>query len=205
MSGIIERVKTSALKFHEDLNAKLQEKGKYVDALRLKVISFRDYYVDGDQSMKESPFYMLPQQSEDFASFVSSIRATGGGDEPETALEALALAIKSEWAKPGGKRRQIIVVWTDASAHPLEKDADAKPSNYPADMPHNFDELTDMWEGQEYMDWAAKRLIVYAPDAYPWTDIANNWDNTLHFPSKAGEGLADVEYEEILDQIASSV
>lgn len=62
-----------------------------------------------------------------------------------------------------------------------------------------------MWDGQGFMNHSAKRLIVYAPDAYAWTDIANNWENTIHFPSKAGDGLADFDYQEILNQIANSV
>jgi hypothetical protein len=54
-------------------------------------------------------------------------------------------------------------MWTDASAHPLDKKADSKPANYPTDIPQNFDDLTDWWEGQSYMSSSAKRLIVYAP------------------------------------------
>ena len=72
-------------------------------------------------------------------------------------------------------------------------------------MPSNFDELTDMWEGQGYVNSSAKRLIIYTPDAYPWTDIATNWENSIHYPSKAGDGLADFDYQEILNQIAASV
>ncbi len=203
MGSIIERVKSSALKFYEDLSVKMAEKGKAIDALRLKVISFRDYFVDGEDAMHESEFFLLPQDKESFTSFVKTIRADGGGDEPENGLEALALAIKSKWANTGDKRRQIIVLWTDASAHHLEKGS--KPSGYPKNMPINLDELTDMWEGQGFVNHSAKRLIIYAPNAYAWTDISNNWENTLHFPSKGGEGLAEIEYKEILEQIVRSV
>ena len=203
MGSIIERVKSSALKFYEDVNAKMAEKDKAIDSLRLKVIAFRDYFVDGGAAMNESGFFLLPQDKEAFTSFVKTIRADGGGDEPENGLEALALAVKSDWATTGDRRRQIVVIWTDASAHPLEKDG--KPSGYPKNMPANLDELTDMWEGQGFVNHAAKRLIIYAPDAYAWTDIANNWENALHFPSKGGEGLAEIEYGEILDQIVRSV
>src|SRR5439155_926386 len=118
--------------------------------------------------------------------------------------EALALAIRSDWSKTGDKRRQIVVVWTDASAHPLEKGA-ANPPGYPADCPRNLDDLTDMWEGQSYVSRAGKRLILYAPDAEAWTRIANSWENTVHYPSKAGRGLSDINYKEILTAIANSV
>lgn len=205
MSSIIERVKSAALKFHDDLSKLMEAKSKLIDTLRVRVIAFRDYYADGNKAMTESNFFTLPQDKEEFAGFIKSIKAEGGGDEPENGLEALALAMKSDWTKVGDKKRQIIVVWTDASAHPLEKSGSSKSDNYPSDMPTNFDELTDMWEGQGYMNASAKRLIIFSPDAYAWTDIENHWNQTLHYASKAGDGLADVDYQTILDVIANSV
>jgi hypothetical protein len=205
MGSIIHRVKSNALKFYEDLNKNMEEKSKAIDILRLRVIVFRDYYADGDDAVVESDFFVLPQSKEDFSSFVNVIEAFGGGDDPESGLEGLALAIKSNWSKEGDKRRQIIVMWTDTSSHKLEKNEGHKPSNYPSDMPKNFDEITDMWEGQSYVNQAAKRLVIYAPDAYPWTDIANHWENVVHYSSRAGDGLADVDYQEIITAIANSV
>jgi hypothetical protein len=204
MAPIIEKVKSNALRFYEDLLATMAQKSKSIDTLRLKVIAFRDYYYDEDESMAESTFFTLPEEKEAFSKFVSDLKAEGGGEEPESGLEALALAIRAKWNTTGDKKRQIIVVWTDASVHPLEKDAHAKPANYPKNMPANFDDLSDLWDGQ-YMSRAAKRLILYAPDAYAWTDMANHWENTIQYPSKAGEGLGEVDYQTILDAIASSV
>jgi hypothetical protein len=120
-------------------------------------------------------------------------------------LEALAVAISSPWMTIGIKRRQVVVVWTDASTHPLEKAQGSKPSGYPADAPKDLDGLTDMWEGQGFVDENAKRLIIYAPDAYAWTDLATHWNNVLHFPSESGKGLSEMEYSEILDAIAQSI
>lgn len=203
MSGIINKVKENALLFHQDLEKTMSEKGKNIDRLRIKVILFRDYYVDGADSMKESDFIVLPEQNENFRAFINSCNASGGGDEPESGLESLALAIKSTWTKEGDRKRQIIVVWTDASAHKLEKHG--KPSHYPSSMPANFDELTDLWENSEHISLSAKRLLIYAPDAYPWTDIITNWNNTIGFTSKAGEGLSDHDYKTIINQVANSV
>lgn len=206
MGGIIDKVKSNVLRFHEDLARVMEEKEKVIDTLRVRGIAFRDYYHDDhDSAMHESPFFTLPEEKERLAAFIQTCRADGGGDEPESGLEALALAMKSDWSKSGDRRRQIIVVWTDASAHPLEKKADSKPSNYPVGMPATFSELTDLWEGQHPMNSSAKRLIVYAPDAQPWTDISNYWENTVHYPSKAGEGCGEVDYSAILDAIANSV
>jgi len=205
MGSLINRVKESALRFHDDLQRKLAEKDKNVDVLRVKVISFRDYYVDGDQSMSVSPFFELPKDSGSFSSFVNPIRADGGGDEPENGLEALALAIKSDWSTTGDRRRQVIVIWTDASAHKLELNAGAKPGNYPTDLPKNLDELTDLWEGQTYMSSSAKRLILFAPDTYPWADIATNWELVIQLQVQAGAGLSDVDTSTIIDVIDTVV
>jgi hypothetical protein len=205
MNPVISEVKERAAKFHTDLTAKMVEKDKKIDQLRLKVLDFKDFYADGESALKESKFFNIPENNEAYTSFLSSIRADGGGDEPENGLEALSLAIKSEWTKDGDRRRHVIVMFSDASAHKLEYKADSKPANYPQDMPANMDELTDLWEGQSGMNNSAKRLLLFTRDAYPWTDISNHWSNTIHFASRAGEGLQEIEYEEILNAIASSV
>ncbi len=204
MQPIIDKVKTNAISFYDDLMNTMQAKNKHIDTLRVKVIMFRDYYYDGEFSLEESNFFTLPQEKENFAEFVQKIVAEGGGEEPESGLEAISLAIKSKWNNTGDKKRQIIILWTDATAYPLDAYQNEKPDNYPINIPTNFDELTDLWDGQ-YMSKASKRLIMYAPDAYPWTDIANHWENTIQYPSKAGDGLNELDYKTILDTIAGSV
>jgi hypothetical protein len=207
MAPIIKRVKASALSFHDDLEKYMNELGKNIDSLRVRVIAFRDYYADAaPDALVVSDFFELPAKRGDFADFLEGINASGGGDEPETALEGLAEAIHSPWAKEGAKQRQVIVLWTDASAHPLERDKGAKPAGYPGHLPADFDELTDMWDGQAspmHSSW--KRLLLYSPDVYPWTDIANNWEQAINYTSKAGEGLGDKDYKSILDAIARSI
>lgn len=204
MHGILDTVKEKALKFYPDLQNELLSKDKNVETLRLKVIAFRDFYVDGNAALAESAFLSIPEKVAEFNSFIHSLRPAGGGDEPENGLEAIALAIKSPWNKEGDRQRHIIVVWSDASTHPLEKTA-SKPSNYPEGMPSNFDDLTDWWEGQSYMNTSSKRLIIFTPDSNAWTDIATHWENTVHYPSKAGGGLGEIDYKTILGAIVNSI
>ena len=202
MKPIIDKVKTNALTFHEQLTSALAEKKRTMSQLRVKVIVFRD------ESMNISRFFNLPQENDDFKSFVSGIEAKGGGDEPENALEALALAMNSDWVKEGVKKRHVITIWTDASAHPLEKrETDGTPSNYPSDMPASLMELSDMWLDPQMgaMNSNAKRLAIFAPDAYPWSDLATSWDVTFHIPSKAGEGMDDFEMGEVITTLANSI
>jgi hypothetical protein len=206
MTPIIETVKSGALKFHDDFEKHMSSIGKQVDSLRVRVIAYRDFYADSAaDSLVASDFFELPDDRDEFSTFLTGIKAIGGGDEPETGLEALTAAIRSPWADAGTKQRQVIVLWTDASAHPLEKKGD-KPAGYPVGMPADINELTDLWDGQTSpVTLAFKRLLLFSPDVAPWTDIANNWENTLHFASKAGAGLGDKDYTTLLDLIAQSV
>lgn len=206
MHGIIDQVKANALTFYQDLQAEMLAKDKEIDELRVRVIAYRDFWYDGDNSLLTSDFFSMPDDAEEFASFVKGITADGGGDEPESGLEALAAAINSGWATSGSKRRQVIVVWTDASAHPLERAQKEAPSGYPQGMPATFDELTDLWMGQDGpMSTPAQRLLMYAPEATPWNSIYTHWDRVIHIPSRAGQGLAEVDYKAVLDAISQSV
>jgi len=202
MGPIIEQVKSSALNLYQQLESKMEEKGKQIDQLRAKVIVFRDYWADSaDSVMESSDFYDLRTQGSDFSDFVSGITAKGGGDEPENGLESLALALNSDWetSQDFAKKRHVVVLYTDASAHSLEQDS--KPSHYPDEIPQTFDELTDYWHE---LSTSTKRLLLFAPDASPWS-LMESWDNTIHFASKAGEGLEEFEMDEILNGIANSV
>ena len=205
MRHIIDEVKSNALRFYDDLRRIMEVKSKMIDNLRVKVIAFRDYYADGKDSMVLSPFYNLPEDREKFNRFVSDLRATGGGNLPENGLEAIDYALRSDWTTLGDKKRHVIVLWTDASSHPLEMDANAKPRGYPATMSKNLNELTDMWESHKILSPSSKRLILYAPEKYAWNEISANWSNTIQYPSIAGAGLTELDYQTILDAIANSV
>lgn len=109
MGSLLNTVKANALSFYTDLTTAMEEKGKHIDELRVRVIAFRDYIADGENAMLATDFYSLPADAAEFKSLVNSIEPFGGGDEPEDGLEALAYAIKSKWTTGGNKRRHIII------------------------------------------------------------------------------------------------
>ena len=205
MSPFLNQVKNHALRFYDDLTLAMARKHKRIEQLRVKVIAFRDYYEDGRHAMMESDFFLLPQDRSAFNSFVGSVNAKGGGDLPESGLEALALACRSPWTTAGSKRRHIVVMWTDTTAHPLELAQSKAGSNYPGAMPRNLNEMTDLWEGHGTLTPGSKRLILFAPERYPWDELSAHWSNTILFPSPAGTGLNSLDYRTILDSIANSV
>jgi hypothetical protein len=204
MNPIIDAVKANALGFYDDVQTNLTEKGKNVAQLRVRVIAFRDFVADGAAALEESPFFSLPAERTGFSEFVNGLVAQGGGDAPESGLEAVALAVNSPWTTTGDRRRQVIVVWTDQPAHPLD------PSVVPADLasrvPADFSALTDLWEDEQgLMGSSSKRLILFAPDGPGWSDISAVWENVVHNPSQAGGGLSEVDYGTIIDSIGNSV
>ncbi len=204
MTPIIDAVKTNALRFYDDVQTNLTAKGKNVDELRVRVIAFRDFAADGDAALQESPFFRLPAERGGFSDFVNGLIAEGGGDAPESGLEAVALAVNSPWTNRGDRRRQVVVVWTDQPANPLQPEI--VPADLKSRVPADFSALTDLWEDtQGPLGGSSKRLILFAPDGPGWSDVSGVWENVVHHPSAAGGGLSDVDYGTIIDSIGNSV
>ena len=220
MDNILNIVKQRALSFYDDVQKTMHEKGKEIDQLRVRLVAFRDYLayaeelkikVRTNEPMLVSDFFVLPNDAHKLEISVNSLQPIGGGDDDEDGLEALAYAIRSDWTTKGSKDRHIIVLWTDAAPHKLGfgKDAPSWASRYPKGMAADLDELTQWW-GDKYdpgfmPEQAAKRLILFAPNKGGWATIAQNWDNVIHFPSNAGDGLKDVDYQTILSCIAQTI
>lgn len=210
MSPVIDMVKKNVQRLPNDILQRASEKKKRIDNFRLRAILFRDYLADKAHAMEATDFFRIPEQQELFNRIISGVVVDGGGDEPEDGLEALAYAISSDWQKPeqGRKRRQIIVVLTDASTHPLGYGKDSP--YYDPKMPSRFEELSVWWgNGPDSpgskMDYFAKRLLLFAPKAEWWTIVANNWENVIYSPTVAGQGLKEKAYDEIIELLVNSI
>ncbi len=206
MDPILDKVKMNTMDFYQDFYAKMSVKQKEINQLRVRVIAFRDYTYD-KVPMLVSDFFTLPDGREDFSTCVRSIVPTGGGDDPEDGLEALAYAIKSNWSRNAVKRRHVIVLWSDDGTH--EIGFGRRRPNYPKGMPKDFNELTMWWGSRHYpglMDENAKRLLIFAPDKPWWSTIRSNWNNVIHVITEDNDkGLSKVEYSAIFDAICNSI
>lgn len=209
MTPVIDAVKENVRSFHSLLGAAMAEKDKAISQLRVRVIAYRDFADNPRDAIELTDFFALPGQVGAFESFVQRLRATGGGDEPESGLEALSLAIDSDWERGQDRRRHVIALFTDASAHPLGEPGARSVATYPSSVPATIDELFERWGYQSSqsatMENSAKRLLLFAPDTMPWNVIAADWNNTIFLPSKAGDGLEEVEMQEIINAIANSI
>lgn len=205
MSSIINDVKANALSFYQKFvdEMEAQSPPKSIQQLRIKVIAFRDFSSDSEP-ITESKFFVLGDEKQDkeFHDFVEHIEAEGGGDAPENSLEAIALAMQSDWVRSGSVRRHIIILYTDAPARPLGEDASQ--SGYPSNMPKDIAQLREWWEGQ-YMEKRAKRLLLFAPDAEPWSNMGVEWSNTFHTASQAGTGCDDTDIQTCIHLLVQSI
>ena len=209
MSPIIGEVKENAMAFCRKFHEAMESNGKNVEQLRVKVIPFRDYEFDGAMAMDDSGFFNLPEQNDDFRKFVSGIKADGGGDEPESGLEAMALAMRSDWTSDGYKRRHVILVFSDASAHKLQDSKATASKYYPEKMPRDLAELGDMWSGcsqvlQGMPEERAARLVLFTPNVQPWCDMTV-WNNVWTAFSKAGQGLDEVDIDMAINLLVASM
>lgn len=206
MGNVINMVKKNALNFYSDVINVMSKKNKIINKLRIRIVAFRDYVADGEDAMLATEFFLLPDEASEFEKCVNSIKAFGGGDDPEDGLEALGYAIKSKWDEEGIKRRQVIVVWTDATTH--EIGFGNRMPFYPSKMAKSFSELTEWWGDKQnsgFINQNAKRLLLFAPDGDYWNTISANWDNVIHCYSTAGKGLSEFDYSQIIDSISNTI
>ena len=205
MAPIIDEVKNNAMSFYQKFIDSMEENDKEVSELRIKVIVCRDYICDSEP-MVESEFFVLPDQNTAFKNFVAGIEACGGGDGPENALEAIALALKSKWTTSGIKRRHAILVFSDAPALALGERVDCP--NYPTNQPKTIAQLeswregTDQTLGSTYQRKAG-RLVAFVPNAEPWTEL-QAWNRYWPAFSPAGTGLPDVDIQSAIDLMVGS-
>ena len=199
MQNYIEEVKESALSFPVKFVEAMEQNGHDIGQLRVKVIGFRDFGSDSEPIVDSGEFFVLPDENKEFECFVRDLQVNTGGDIPESGLEAIALAMKSDWTTEGNRQRHMILVFTDAPAHPLGFGSES--ANYPDGLPVDLAELGRWWnEGIPNGAYNPRcgRLVVFAPDAYPWIDM-QTWNRYWHAPSKPEMYIDDIDIEEVID------
>lgn len=227
MQTTIDMVKESALSFQDKLYDFMDEAKRSINNLRIKVVWFRDFYYDGNYAYDESKFFELPEEKEEFRDFVNGIHEAGGGDDPESGLEALTMAMRSDFVQEGEKKRHIIVLFTDAAAHPFE-DYDkltveaakkgCKPTMYPENMPKDIGEFYNAWEGNAMnqdalgsdgattkLDATGRRLVLFAPNDYPWSDMEVELSYVIRKDIQAGQGGSELDMDDVYSLIAYSM
>ena len=208
MGPFLKEVKKISLEFYPKLCAAMVKENMEVERVRVKVIAFRDYGENDYPAMMQSDFFELPEDDEAFSSFLAGIRPLGGGDNPENSLEAISLALKSQWTTEGDKNRHVVVLFTDDAALDFSDRADCP--GYPDGMPKNLEELGDWWGGYSQAlnstyEPHGGRMVIFAPEEKePWGDMYA-WERVWVVPSKAGAGLSGVEMNQVIALIAHTI
>lgn len=205
MSDCIDTVKKHARNFYSMLVEKMTRLGSDIDETRVKVIVFRDYGCDGENSMQISDFFLLDQDAADYEKFLFNIRAQGGGDGPENGFEALFYAMQSKF-ECGDDDRQVIVLFTDADA--LDLGARSDSDVYPKDMVDAAG-LEKMWIGKDqervgYLNQLTKRLVIFAPTGTKYEELAKKWNLTWYKAVADDNGLSEITFDDIIELIGKS-
>lgn len=207
MNSCIDNVRESLHKINDAvLESCIAAEGpSAVDMLRVKFVLFRDYFIDGDSAMQESPFFERPADDAKMDEFLNSVKAYGGGDTPENGLEGLYYALKSDFATfNGGRDRQIVVLITDADAVPLKERAHCE--NYPADMV-DYEGLVAMCTGADKSIKFGGRnsfILIFAPEGTQYAELQYACRNVVFFPTTPGEGLRDIDFSFVMRAIIAS-
>ena len=209
MASCLEGTKDFLKTFPEKILTKYECCDKTVDKMRIKVIVFRDFAINGAEALQETKFFEMPEEKEEYIAFLDGIVAKGESPlHGANALEAIACAIKSDWTTAKDAwRRHIVCVFTDTYAYPLQKRA--KCPGYPEGMPADLAELGSWWEGTA-MDFDGAfykyggRLIAFAPNAEPWVELTV-WNRYWHTGSRAVEGLNEFDLTTVLDILVGDI
>lgn len=208
MRSTLQSVKDAARDFHHVFKTRMADKEKFITGMRVRVVAFRDIFAD-DPSFEVSDFFNVEQDADSLQLFLDGLRAKGGGgDGPESALEALSIALNSPWSTDANRLRHVVVMWTDALPHPLEKGVNLHTQSlFRGVIAGDLNELTDWWNDRQNnrIRHEAKRLVIFAPEKGAWIDIAESWDNTVYLPSISGKGLREFEFDQILEILANSI
>lgn len=83
---------------------------------RLRLIAYRDLHDPGARNDPPWTITSFTNSVDEFRNALASVTASGGGDLPESTLDALYLALHSPW-RPN-KTHKTIVLLTDDDTHP---------------------------------------------------------------------------------------
>ena len=216
MTSLLETVKFKILSLDSDIAERLRKSNRVLESLRVRLIVFRDLYDDSESAFDVTRFFDLPTQQAEFAAAVKNIEAFGGGDQPESGLEALFLAMKSGWRNEPQdlKRRHIIMLFTDQDAHELGAKIPVRFAQPP--HPRSLSDLKKLWAPhrlQGLMNDRARRMVLFAPDRVEsgdgatstvWAQISQEWEN-VWISIGEREGLQDVIWDEVVDKLVATI
>ena len=146
-------------------------RGMAIGEVRLSFNMFKDYAVDEEPMTMSAPF-SLPEEQGDAECFLQMEYDNfkgGGGDLPESCLEAVFLAMIREPMEHQPYRR-VIGVYTDSDCHRPGDEWCVAACQYPPGMPMDFSEFQRALDGEPFSseDVAVLpvRITGFAPESF---------------------------------------
>lgn len=137
--------------------------------IRMRIIAFRDFEFTDEEDgtpIETSPFFSLKYHENDLLDWMNGLSVSGGGDLPESSLEALAEA----FASPFNERdhdRTAILLFTNALPKPYGTGKEHYA--YPKDIPESFEELCRRIESFQHR----VRTLIVGPQCDEFERIKN--------------------------------
>ena len=198
MEPQINAIKENILKLPNQFFESMDEEGKTLQQLRIKVISFKDAKND-PVPLKESKFFIMPDELPQLEAFLKRLYLSKAKSGNANALEAIALALKSDWAPAGALLRHEIILFSNNAAYKLGECSNNE--FMPGGMAKDLDELHSWWEGIS-LDSAYRakggRLLCFVPNKYPWIDI-QTWDRYWPVFRKEDEALERFDMDVMIE------
>lgn len=188
--------------FKRQSNCRIEEYQKY----RFKVIWFRDFHFSNQNVYGESEFFDIINGESEFIDYFNKLENGGKAGSVSFGLEALYIAMNSDFNKKANKVRHIIVLLTDKSAHPLEHQNRNLFTNNLSYMPKSYEDFYNEWEPHAYplgglepkLDIREKRLFLVTPLVYPWDNLMLELDKTVLLDISQDNGRDDSEIDNLL-------
>lgn len=190
MAPVIDNLKREIHRFVTDLENP-PEQGLQPVNWRLKVIGFRDLHVDGAPWVnREAP---LASSEAAARSQIDALEADGGGDEPESTLDAIwVAAAETDW-RPSCTR--VVVLFSDATAHPTLHPGTVAAGAVGGDA-----------------SAVAQALVEKGCSLHAWAPHCPAWDTLASVPrvkfnslDHAGDGLSSVDFTQLMLDLRKTV
>jgi len=157
---------------------------------RARVLAYRDFTVDKEYLLNDFNFVNTP---EELKNQLDQISADGGGDEPESTLDAILYAtLKSDWRNDAHK---VIVVFTDAT--PI-KNLNSKTTSE-LGIPDDFEVFIQLLMEKRM------KLFLYGQESSIYDDLSKVSRTVITQYSNAVEELQTADFKAILETIGKTV
>jgi hypothetical protein len=191
MSPCIDALKAELLRFITELEAP-PEQGLLSIQWRMRFLGFRDLFdssappwINADQPMVSTPAEARAQ--------LAALNAQGGGDEPESTLDAIwQAAASTDWRRPCNR---IVILFSDATAHP---------TLHP-------DTVGSGAVGDD-VDAVVQALVANNCRLHAWAPRCPVWDRLSCAPrvvytpmTDAGSGFSSLDFSELMRSLRKTV